>query len=165
MRSIPTFLICLLLTPALLRAGDPPPFAKVLEKHCIKCHHAGEKSGSLALDSLAAIEAGGDSGSALDKADPKSSLLLQYITGDKPEMPKEGPPLSKEEVAILTDWIATGAAWPADLQIEAPKAPTADWWSLKPIEHPAPPKLSEAQQSLARKPRAASSSADSTSIC
>jgi hypothetical protein len=152
MRRTPTFLICLLLAPALLRAEDHPPFAKVLEKHCIKCHHAGEKSGALALDSLAAIEAGGDSGPAIDKASAAQSLLIQYVTGDKPEMPKEGPPLSKEEIATLTDWIAAGAAWPAELKIEAPKAPTTDWWSLKPIEHPAPPKLSAEQQSLARTP-------------
>ena len=150
MRRTPTFLICLLLTPALLRADDRPPFAKILEKHCIKCHHAGEKSGNLALDNLAALEAGGDSGPAINIAAPEKSLLLENVSGDKPAMPKEGPPLSKEEIATLTDWIRSGAAWPTGLTIEVPKAPDANWWSLKPIASPAAPQLSAEDQALCR---------------
>jgi hypothetical protein len=152
MRRTPIFLICLLVTPAILRAEDPPPFAKILEKHCIKCHHAGEKSGSLTLDSLAAIEAGGDSGAAIDKTNPAQSLLIQNVSGDKPEMPKEGPPLTKEEVATLTKWVRSGAAWPAGLTIEVPKAPDANWWSLRPIASPTTPQLSTEAQSLCRTP-------------
>jgi hypothetical protein len=41
------------------------------------------------------------------------SLLLDLISGDKPEMPKDDKPLSSSEVAAIRKWIETGATWPA----------------------------------------------------
>jgi WD40 repeat protein len=41
---------------------------------------------------------------------PEQRLDVQYITGEsKPPMPLGAPPLSKEEVALVRDWIKSGA--------------------------------------------------------
>ena len=39
---------------------------------------------------------------------PDDSLLIEKITGKKPEMPKTGNPLSPEEVAAIKHWIKAG---------------------------------------------------------
>ena len=41
--------------------------------------------------------AGGESGAAIVPGKPDESLLLDYISGDKPEMPKNAPPLAHEQ--------------------------------------------------------------------
>jgi hypothetical protein len=39
----------------------------------------------------------------------KNSPLLEEISGDDPSMPKEGDPLTKDEVAVIERWINEGA--------------------------------------------------------
>ncbi len=53
-------------------------------------------------------------------------------------MPKEGEPLSAEDVATLERWIEQGAAWPDSVTLREPKA-DASWWSLQPIDGSPPP--------------------------
>ena len=48
----------------------------------------------------------------------KASRLVEEISGAEPSMPKEGDPLTKDEVALIERWIAEGAKddTPADTQ-------------------------------------------------
>ena len=74
--------------------------------------------------------------------EPKSrARSADAISGDKPEMPKTGPPLSKEEVALIRRWIESGARLSAKEGMELADTSKfgANWWSLKPLVHPACP--------------------------
>jgi Protein of unknown function (DUF1553)/Protein of unknown function (DUF1549)/Planctomycete cytochrome C len=114
--------VCLFLTLILLNpcsraafAAGGPDFAKdvlpVLAAKCLKCHGADDPQGNLDLRSKAGMLAGGDSGPAIVAKDTAKSLLLQRITaGEMP--PKESPPLTAEEAALLKVWIEAGAIAP-----------------------------------------------------
>lgn len=131
-------------------AADPvvPPksvfqetVAPILERHCVRCHNDEEHKGGLSLATSQAAIKGGDSGAALIPAKPADSLLLQYVEGDKPEMPKNSPPLSKAQVAALRDWIQSGAEWPASLTLRDKQFEGQTWWSLQALTPPTAPNI------------------------
>ena len=113
--------------------------APIFEKHCIRCHNADEHKGGLSLATAEAVRKGGESGAVLVPSQPDASLLIQYVTGDKPEMPKKAPPLSAPQVAALREWIAAGATWPADITLKDKQFEGQVWWSLRPLVRPAVP--------------------------
>jgi hypothetical protein len=87
----------------------------ILETKCYDCHKGGKAKGGLKLDSLADARKGGKSdGSAVSPHDPAKSALLARVGTDDVEsiMPPKGDPLTKEQIATLTKWIAEGASWP-----------------------------------------------------
>ena len=52
---------------------------------------------------------GGETGAAVAPSKPDESLLVRYISGDDPQMPLNGEPLSAEAVHTIRTWIAQGA--------------------------------------------------------
>ena len=143
MRHLPRFLtLAALAVPAATpsAAGEPAPqddaavefFEKkvrpILAGHCNTCHSADTNSkGGLRVDDRNGLLAGGATGPAVVPGKPGESLLLRRVTHKdvKRRMPLEGSPLSDEQVADLTKWIADGAAWPAvrlPLSLGKPKA-------------------------------------------
>ncbi len=92
----------------------------VLAERCFECHSVESKSlkANLLLDSREGLLKGGDTGPALNEANPKRSLLLSAIHYADPEtaMPpkKAGGQLSPQAIADLTAWMEAGAPWPAD---------------------------------------------------
>ncbi len=89
--------------------------APLLVQNCISCHGPSQPKGKLSLVAAESTLAGGESGAAVKPGKPDESLLIQYISGDKPEMPKDKPPLGKEQVALISRWVAEGAVWPKGL--------------------------------------------------
>jgi hypothetical protein len=126
--------------------------APIFEKRCLSCHNGAEKKGKLSLQTEKEALAGGENGAAIEPGKPEGSLLLDYISGDKPEMPKKGPPLKKEEVALIRDWIAAGAKWPADLALLDRAVADSNWWSLQPLVRPPLPKLTAEDEKRVRTP-------------
>jgi hypothetical protein len=118
-----------------------PAAVAIVERRCVSCHSAAEKKGGLSLVTAKEILAGGDSGAVVVPGKPAESLLLHYITGEKPEMPKSGPPLTAEEVAAIRDWIAGGAKLPDDLVLQDRGGPDTNWWSLLPLVRPPVPRI------------------------
>ncbi|MFM9061408.1 MAG: DUF1553 domain-containing protein [Pirellula sp.] len=114
--------------------------AEVLERNCLNCHAGSRPKGALGLESLDAMLKGGDSGPAIVAGDPSKSILLDYVQGDEPQMPKTGKRLSSQEIQLLNRWIAQGAKWPDGRKLEDRHIPDADWWSLKPLVRPPVPK-------------------------
>ena len=110
--------------------------APILERHCVRCHNDEDHKGGLSLATNQATRKGGDSGAAFVPTKPAESLLLQHVEGDKPEMPKNAPPLSKVQVATLRDWIQAGADWPAGLTLKDRHLEGQTWWSLQPLVRP-----------------------------
>lgn len=130
-------------------AADDSTFraiATILEKRCVECHNADEKKGGLSLQSRADLITGGDSGAAIDPGKVAGSVLLDMISGEKPEMPKTGAKLTAEEVAAVSKWIAAGAPWPGEKKLEDRSLADSNWWSLQPLARPALPQLSVTDQ-------------------
>lgn len=124
--------------PAATRAAELEPIdfnrdvAPILEQHCIRCHQSANKKGDLSLATRVDL----DANELLSAGKPDESRLLDVITaaaGEKPEMPKEGEPLSKREVAIIRNWIAHGAEWPKDAIVKERSKADRNWWSLRPL--------------------------------
>jgi len=87
----------------------------LLREHCFRCH--GEKDkGGLKLNSRKAALQGGDSDiPAVVPGDLNASELVARITSHDEDlrMPPTGSGLSKPQIALLKQWVKSGAAWPA----------------------------------------------------
>ncbi len=111
----------------------------VLIAKCVKCHGAEKQSGSLRLDSHAAILSGGDQGAGIVPGKPDESLLVQAIrrSDESLKMPPDEA-LTKEEIEGLERWVREGAFWPrsegGDPTLQAEKH-----WAFVPVEKPAVP--------------------------
>jgi len=142
-------LLVLALAPAVLRpaGADDRHFrekvAPVLERHCVGCHQGEKPKGGLSLATAEGLARGGETGQVIVPGKPGDSLLVEMISGEKPAMPKQGRPLSKENVAAIRQWIADGAEWPGETTLHDKRLAGADddWWSLRPLRRPAIPKL------------------------
>lgn len=119
--------------------------APLLAKHCLECHGGSEKKGGLVLTDRVSASRGGESGAVLVAGKPEESLVWMQVESD--EMPKDRPPLTDAEKQTLREWIADGAVWSANpvqpLLLTTDRRAGYDWWSLQPIQHPAPPEIKE----------------------
>ena len=111
----------------------------LLEQRCLRCHGGVEPKGGLSLATREGLLAGGENGPAASVGEPEGSLLLAKISGDKPEMPQQGKPLSSDELAFISQWIKDGLPWPADLTLVDRHLEGETWWSLQPLVRPAVP--------------------------
>ena len=101
-----------------------------LERRCAVCHHGPNAQNGLRVTSVEALLAGGENGAAVVPGDLAGSLLIAKISGEKPEMPPAGDPLTREEVAAIRGWIQAGAL---DDMSRAESSSDATWWSLRPL--------------------------------
>ncbi|MBI3850130.1 MAG: hypothetical protein HY298_07555 [Verrucomicrobia bacterium] len=105
----------MLLCPSLGRAADSKPVSyygevfPIFKRSCNGCHHPGKLKGELDLTTYAAFQKGGKHGGAFKPGEPAASRVIEEVSGDEPNMPKEGDPLSKIEVALIERWIKEGA--------------------------------------------------------
>jgi hypothetical protein len=83
----------------------------VLQQKCFECHQSGKKmKGGLAMDSRAALFAGGDSGPSLVPGDAAKSLLYIAMTYEDADL--QMPPRERLSASVLADfkkWIEMGA--------------------------------------------------------
>src|ERR1051325_9197971 len=115
--------ICLLLSGVALCRAAPPLFEKdirpILKTHCFECHGEGEKlKGGLDLRLRRLMLQGGDDGPVLVPGKPDRSPLFKLVHSG--EMPKRDKKLTREQVALIRQWIVTGAktARPEPAQLE-----------------------------------------------
>ena len=88
----------------------------ILHKYCTSCHGSETQEGGLRLDSAEGFRAGGDSGESLDG----DGLLWRRVGVDADMPPEKSPQPSNEEKAILQQWLANGAVFPADARENRP---------------------------------------------
>jgi WD40 repeat protein len=81
----------------------------ILQRNCTGCHQPAKAGGKLVLTSYAGTKAGGEQGAGFEAGKPDDSLLVEFISGEKPAMPKNAPPLTKDQVALISRWISEGA--------------------------------------------------------
>ena len=91
---------------------QPPQFQKdvfpIFQANCLfaGCHLSNPPSGLL-LTTYDNFKKGGGSGPAFTPKDSKGSLIVKRIDGGG--MPLGKPPLKKEEIQLIKDWIDAGA--------------------------------------------------------
>lgn len=115
--------------------------APILVDQCLVCHNTRTSKGRFSVETYATLMKGGESGEAIDPGDSEfSNLTLLVESGD---MPKDGDPLSAEQVAVIRRWISQGATLddgkPADQPLRSimPKP-----------DHPSPPEIYPAPVSV-----------------
>jgi WD40 repeat protein len=67
------------------------------------------QGGKLILTTFEAFRAGGSSGPSYKPGDPDNSILVKFISGAAPSMPKNQKPLESHQVELIRRWIAEGA--------------------------------------------------------
>jgi hypothetical protein len=108
----------------------------IFEAHCYDCHSGDTRKSGLRLDVKAAAMKGGDHhGPDIVPGKPAESPLIHFLTTDNEDeiMPPKGGPLSGDEIAILTRWVAEGAVWPDGVDAVTLDDPR-DHWSFKPVK-------------------------------
>ena len=139
--------VILIFAPVLFAGGEEAFFeSKVRPLLAAKCHacHAESEMGGLRLDSRERILQGGSRGPAIVPRDPDSSLLVAAVrrTRDDLRMPPTEA-LAEAEIAILEDWIASGANWPTPVELtDGPPAVSAEargFWSFLAVRSPPVP--------------------------
>jgi len=116
-------------------AVEPLRFSRdilpILSDHCFACHgpDAAARKGGLRLDVREGAIGPGKSGKvAIVPGNPKASeVVRRTLTADADDLmppPESHRPLSKDQIAILTRWIAEGAPWGRHWAYETPQRPT-----------------------------------------
>ncbi|REJ74685.1 MAG: DUF1553 domain-containing protein [Planctomycetota bacterium] len=127
-------------------AASTPDVSALLARRCLECHSGLDPKGGLDLTERRRAIEGGDSGAAIVPGQPDESLLWQYVRDGR--MPPEKP-LSEKERDRLQAWIAGGAEYLLDpidpLRYTTESRAGIDWWSLQPIERPAPPMIENSE--------------------
>jgi len=105
----------------------------LLNKKCIVCHGGVKRQGDFSLlfrtDALSKAKSGK---LPIIPGDPDHSEMIRRITLDDPEdrMPYKQPPLTKEEITILRDWIKQGAKWGDHWAYVAVQPPQEKDWGI-----------------------------------
>ncbi|MCR9296579.1 MAG: DUF1549 domain-containing protein, partial [bacterium] len=105
--------------------------APLLQRRCLSCHNDDQSKSALSLSTPTDLGKAG----YLDVNDVDTSYLLEVVTpqNGKADMPKDGEPLSSDEIRMLRKWIESGAKWPQSLTLEPLAVSDRDWWSLRPL--------------------------------
>ncbi|WP_442485177.1 PSD1 and planctomycete cytochrome C domain-containing protein [Aeoliella sp. SH292] len=113
----------------------------ILSDRCFHCHGPDEshREADLRLDIEDEAKADRGGYSAVVPGDAKASAILERITTDDPDLlmpPADShrKPLTAREVAILKEWIASGAPWGKHWAFEKPERPAIDDTDGHPID-------------------------------
>ena len=128
----------------------------ILRQRCYECHsHAGKIKGGLVLDSRSGWQSGGESGPALVSGSLEKSLIIKAVHYGTPDL--EMPPKAKlpeSEIAILEQWVATGAHDPREAVVAVTKKAGIDveagrkHWAYQPVREPALPAVRDSSWPL-----------------
>jgi hypothetical protein len=145
-------------TPAVVSSSSvsfSQDVAPILARNCEQCHGQAPAMANLDLRSREAVLKGGQHGPALVPGDSASSRIYKHLTGEvKPQMPMGGR-LSDREIAIIRNWIDSGAAWDSTSQLKGTPAPTIagehqftdaqrNFWAFQKVVKPTVPKATAA---------------------
>ena len=151
-RTLHFALIWVTLAVARLAGSDfTADIEPLLEKYCYDCHGPEKQRGGFRLDQRVSALGEADSGErAVIPGSPDESELISRVTsGDEDDqMPPKGERLKAGEVALLKDWIATGANWPETAPAKQTPIQNSDHWSFQPLKEPPIPVVSDADWPL-----------------
>src|SRR5437867_4484897 len=92
--------------------------APIFAANCIGCHASNVKMGSLDLDTMEGIKAGGNHGTILVPGNSAESRLYLMVAGKaSPAMPLSGKSLAAGEIETIRKWIDAGAKAGPPIQV------------------------------------------------
>lgn len=96
----------------------------IFETTCVECHGPEKQKGELRLDSVAALERGGESGALLIAGDSAGSLIVRRILGldGEDRMPQDKDPLTPDQIRLIRRWIDRGNPFSVVETVEAPSS-------------------------------------------
>jgi hypothetical protein len=125
-------------------AATPERALGILQQRCQQCHGDAMDMSGLRLNSREALLKGGKHGPAVQPGDAARSRLYQAITqAIQPAMPP-GKPLAADEIAVLKEWIDSGAVWPENVTA----APKSQWWAFQKPKRPAVPQIANTENPI-----------------
>jgi len=154
--KLPLIFLCLAVVG---RADDKLNFFEskirpVLAEKCYSCHskkaaEAGKLKGDFYIDMREGLLRGGESGPAVIPGQPEKSLLMQVIRHEiiDMQMPPKKAKLTDQQIANFETWIKDGLTDPRTGKPPKAHEETIDiaagrtFWSFKPLEEVAPPKV------------------------
>ncbi len=112
--------------------------APLLESKCLGCHNSNTRKGGLSMATFEAIQSSGKKFLVPGNAAASSLFQVTLASGDggRPEMPKEGEPLTEAESKTLADWIDAGASWPKGMILSEASKADHSWWAFQPLSQP-----------------------------
>ena len=135
-------LLSVLFFPSVLLAVDfDREIRPLLQERCIECHGEKKQKGELRLDAkVHALKGGNDGPSILAGKSGKSPLFQRLTSADDDEkMPPKGDPLSPAQIALVREWIDSGAKWPENATDRAALTDKRlQHWSVQPIRNDFP---------------------------
>lgn len=81
----------------------------IFNSNCNACHKPEKNKGELDMTTFAALMKGGKHGQEVATGEPGKSKLVEMISGDDPDMPKDADPLKKDQIALIERWVREGA--------------------------------------------------------
>ncbi|HEU0119823.1 MAG TPA: PSD1 and planctomycete cytochrome C domain-containing protein [Bryobacteraceae bacterium] len=124
----------------------------IFAARCQGCHNPKAGRAGLDLTTAAGFQKGADTGPIVAPGDPEKSRMLQVVGYlERIKMPPTGK-ISDEEIATLTAWVKMGAPWPAGAGEAAAATQRKkgysraqkEFWSFRPLTHPAVPEVKDA---------------------
>jgi mono/diheme cytochrome c family protein/YHS domain-containing protein len=116
MRIVVPLFLSLVPLAAQAKVDFQKQIAPLLVARCIECHGPEEQKGDLRLDAraFAFLEEDRDLWTVIPGKPHESELIARIAlpAGDEDIMPAKGEPLTKDQQALFTKWIAEGADWP-----------------------------------------------------
>ncbi len=116
----------------------------IFQARCLECHRKGLTKGDFSLQDASSFFQDG----YVERGDSSGSHLVELISSQdnhRAEMPKNGSPLTGDQIEAIRSWIDLGANWPEgyELTYDAQVAPPLDydWWSFQEVVKPAVPDL------------------------
>jgi hypothetical protein len=91
--------------------------APIFNKRCLACHNAQTAKGRYNMDSYLGIVKGGEQGDTVIPKDADGSNLVALL--EDGSMPKDADPLTKDEIALVKQWIANGARLDVGVKADA----------------------------------------------
>ena len=115
---------------------------QVLERNCLSCH-AGTAMSGLDIRTREGLLKGGKRGPAIVPGHANQSLLYLAAShqGDLKMPPGRETALPEEDLALLRNWIDSGAWWGQDPVLQESK-----WWSFRRLRRPEVPLLESGAQ-------------------
>jgi hypothetical protein len=98
---------------AATKPGFNEDVAPFLKKNCLPCHSAAKHKSQLIVESYASLMKGGKHGNTIVPGNAARSRLVGMLEGRiHPRMPEGADPLPAAQIAVIKDWINTGAEGP-----------------------------------------------------
>jgi len=116
----------------------------IFQARCLECHRAGLSKGDFSLEDADSFFEGG----YIERGDSANSHFVELISSQdshRAEMPKNGSPLTDDQIKVIRSWIDSGASWPDGFKLnydaKVARPLDYDWWSFREVVKPVVPVL------------------------